>query len=77
MYGGKGRIVHSFHYEKSVEFVFIIYNISSLSYLKFLIISEAGKIALNIIKQQGLSHEEAVLQGVTTVKDDEGVGIEK
>lgn len=35
-------------------------------------LTEAGKIALNIIKQQGLSPSEAVLQGVTTVKDEEG-----
>ncbi|XP_053384051.1 uncharacterized protein LOC123536922 [Mercenaria mercenaria] len=35
-------------------------------------LTEAGKIALNIIKQQGLNPDEAVLQGVTTVKDEEG-----
>lgn len=34
-------------------------------------LTEAGKIALNIIKQQGLGSGE-VLQGVTTVKDEDG-----
>ncbi|KAL4225322.1 Ga binding protein beta chain [Mactra antiquata] len=35
-------------------------------------LTEAGKIALNIIKQQGLDPDESVLHGVTSVKDEDG-----